>query len=136
MEAENGRRCALCHDPIPRPPFLVHFSCSACNRRAYCSLKCQKEDWCPEGAGQGHKDWCGLGVGEEGVDWAVRHISDEKEKGVVALHTLPAGSRIMVGRPCPHQSPHVPLLSRWRDAPCPGAPILAHLARLPRSPVT
>ncbi|KAJ1464718.1 hypothetical protein T484DRAFT_1757893 [Baffinella frigidus] len=95
MEAgDNGRHCALCLAPLAKI-----LRCGECRTRAYCSKECHSQDWKPGGSGQGHKHWCALGVGEEGVDWAVRHISDEKGLGLVALRTLQEGTRILVGHP-------------------------------------
>ena len=93
MEAGNGgRHCALCLDPLTDP-----LCCGQCHKRAYCTKECQKKNWKAGGSGQGHKTWCAVGAGEEGVDWKVRHISEQKGLGLVALRTLPEGFRIMVG---------------------------------------
>ena len=116
MEAEgSGRHCALCLAPLAKI-----LRCGECRTRTYCSRECHTQDWKPGGLGQGHKQWCSLGVGEEGVDWEVRHISDEKGLGMVALRTLQEGTRILVALPPPTTYPYC--YAGSRDVPCPRAP--------------
>ena len=70
----------------------VTFSCPNCSD-AYCSVYCLKHNWEPY-----HREWCGVKYGRSGVDWEVRHISDGKGEGVVALRDFEWCERIMVDR--------------------------------------
>jgi len=71
-------------------------TCGGCKRRAYCSKKCQSDDWLITGTGQRHKNWCGrYEYGEEDIDWEVVPVPN-KGLGIVAKRFLPCGYRIMV----------------------------------------
>jgi len=86
------RHCALCLKEISGHEIK---KCGKCHKRAYCSKKCQSEDWTPNKKGQGHKNWCGIDYGEEDVDWMVMPIPG-KGLGLIALRDIPAVYRIIV----------------------------------------
>jgi hypothetical protein len=72
-------------------------TCAGCNKRAYCSVACQKKDWLPLGQGQGHKNWCKVTCCEEDVDWKVEEVPG-KGLGLIALKDIPASARVVVDR--------------------------------------
>ncbi len=88
----KSRHCAFC---LKESPGMK--TCSGCNKRAYCSVACQKKDWSPSGQGQGHKNWCKVSCCEEDVDWKVQEVPG-KGLGMVALKDIPAMARVVVDR--------------------------------------
>ena len=86
------RHCAYC---LKESPGMK--TCRGCNKRAYCSVDCQKKDWSPSGQGQGHKNWCKVSCCEEDVDWKVEEVSG-KGFGLVALKDISALARVVVDR--------------------------------------
>lgn len=92
-DSEPMRHCAFCLKKLEGAQVKL---CVGCHRRAYCSRDCQSKDWSSPGPGQGHKNWCKFNCGEEDLDWRVQLISPEKGMGIVAIHQLPKGFRILV----------------------------------------
>jgi hypothetical protein len=86
------RHCAFCLKESPGMKI-----CGGCNKRAYCSMACQKKDWSPSGQGQGHKNWCKVSCCEEDVDWKVQKVPG-KGLGLVALKDIPKLARVVVDR--------------------------------------
>jgi hypothetical protein len=86
----KSRHCAFC---LKESPGMK--TCSGCNKRAYCSVACQKKDWSP--SGQGHKNWCKVACCEEDIDWKVQEVPG-KGLGLVALKDIPAMARVVVDR--------------------------------------
>ena len=84
--------CAYC---LLRIPLEKVNWCSRCNRRAYCSPKCEITDWTLRGNGQGHQFWCSVQPGEEDEDWEVKEVGG-KPIGLFAKRAIPQMFRIMV----------------------------------------
>ena len=62
--------------------------CSVCQRRSYCSHKCQITDW-----ELGHQHWCGK-AGERSIDYEICK-SQDRGLGVFALKQFEVGDTIM-----------------------------------------
>jgi hypothetical protein len=82
--------CSFCYSVLS-PTTTTNFCCPGCSD-PYCSTACLRQNW------KTHAPWCGVEYGRKGKDWEIRHISDAKGDGVVALRDFAPLERILVER--------------------------------------
>ena len=91
--------CAHCYAPVNPNDNKKNSSqqCDNCEKRLYCSKKCQREDW----KSAAHRIYCGV-AGEIGWDYEIRKVVGKNQRigvGLFALRDFQKNDKILVERP-------------------------------------